>query len=96
MVIQHYKVLPSSSLNVSGTTTLSNYTIITRALNLSGAIYGSGTAITNLNYNAILNSPTIVNLNNPTTFLSSLFVSGNTIFQISKCIYSFISINYQW
>ena len=70
-----------STLNVSGTTTLNNYTIISGSLNVSGGIYGSGSALTNLNYNAITNPPAIVNLNNPTTFVSSLFVSGNSTFQ---------------
>ncbi len=40
---------------------------------------GSGTAITNLNYNAILNPPSLVCFNNPSTFVSTLNISGTTI-----------------
>jgi hypothetical protein len=43
----------NSSLNVSGNTTLSNATTINSSLNVVGNIIGSGTALTNLNYNAI-------------------------------------------
>ena len=41
------------------------------SLNVVGNIIGSGTALSNLNYNSILNSPAIVNLNNPTPFIST-------------------------
>jgi hypothetical protein len=61
-----------SSLNISGATTLLS------SLNVVGNIIGSGTALTNLNYNAILNPPTLVSFNNPSTFVSTLNVSGNT------------------
>jgi hypothetical protein len=44
-----------SSLNVSGNTTLNNATTINSSFNVVGNIIGSGTALTNLNYNAILN-----------------------------------------
>ena len=50
-------------------------------MNIIGNIIGSGTALTNLNYNSILNPPTIPNFNNPCTLTSSLFVSGNTALQ---------------
>jgi trimeric autotransporter adhesin len=80
-----------SSLNVSGTTTLNNNTTLLSSLNVVGNIIGSGTALTNLNYNAILNPPSIVNFNNPSTFISTLNVSGNTTLNnttwiIIKCI----------
>jgi hypothetical protein len=39
---------------------------------------GSGTALTNLNYNAISNPPTMISFNNPFTFESTLNVSENT------------------
>ena len=48
------------------------------SLNVAGNIIGSGSALTNLNYNAILNPPALINFNNSSTFQSSLFVSGNT------------------
>ena len=64
-----------SNLYVSGASTLLS------SLNILGNIIGSGTALTNLNYNSILNPPTFPNFNNACTLISSLFVSGNTIFQ---------------
>ena len=48
------------------------------SLNIVGSIIGSGSALTNLNYNAILNPPTMISFNNPSTFVSTLNVSGNT------------------
>ncbi len=44
-------------LFVSGFTTLNNATTINSTLNIMGNIIGSGTALTNLNYNAISNPP---------------------------------------
>jgi hypothetical protein len=41
-------------------------------------VIGSGTALTNLNYNLILNPPSLVSFNNPSTFVSTLNVSGTT------------------
>ena len=70
-----------SSLNVSGNTTFQNASTHLSTLNITGNIIGSGTALTNLNYNAITNPPTIPNFNNASTFISSLNVSGNTTFQ---------------
>jgi hypothetical protein len=68
-----------SSLNVSGTTRLSNNTTINGSLNVTGVITGSGSGLTNLNYNNIFNPPSsTINLNNPSTFLSTLNVSGTT------------------
>jgi hypothetical protein len=46
-----------SSLNVSGSTTLNNATTLLSSLYVVGNIIGSGTALTNLNYNAITNKP---------------------------------------
>jgi hypothetical protein len=67
-----------SSLNISGATTLNNAATLLSSLNVVGNIIGSGTALTNLNYNAILNPPTLISFNNPSTFVSTLNVSGNT------------------
>ena len=61
-----------SNLVVSGASTLLS------SLNVSGNIIGSGSALTNLNYNAILNPPSIISLNNPATFISTLNISGST------------------
>ena len=47
-------------------------------LNVQGNIIGSGSSLTNLNYNAILNPPTLINFNNSSTFQSSLYVSETT------------------
>ena len=59
-------------LLVSGAST------VLSSLNITGNIIGSGTALTNLNYNAILNPTAIVSFNNPSTFRSTLNISGNT------------------
>ncbi len=62
------------------------------SLNVQGNIIGSGTAITNLNYNAILNPPTLINFNNASTFLSTLFVSGTaTLNNATTCNMSCMS-----
>jgi hypothetical protein len=58
-----------SSLNVSGFTTLNNATTINSTLNIIGNIIGSGTALTNINYNAISNPP----------ILSYLPLTGGTL-----------------
>jgi hypothetical protein len=50
-------------------------------INGNGTIIGNGTALTNLNYNAILNKPTLIDYNNPATFMSTLNVSGITTLQ---------------
>ena len=47
------------------------------SFNITGVIIGSGTALTSLNYNAILNPPALVSFN-PSTFVSKLNISGNT------------------
>ncbi len=54
--------------------------------------------LTNFNYNAILNLPTLVSFNNPTTFVSTLNVSGNTTLNnITTCIASLnVSGNTTW
>ncbi len=59
------------------------------SLNVVGNIIGSGTALTNLNYNAILNPPSIISFNHPSTFVSTLNISGNAILKnITTCISS--------
>ena len=75
-----------ATVNISGATTLNS------TLNIIGNIIGSGTALTNLNYNAISNPPTIPNLNNPCTFLSTLFVSGTSILQNASTHLSTLTI----
>ena len=65
-------------MNVSGITKLNGNTTCIGILNVQGNIIGNGTALTNLNYNAISNPPTIVSFNNPATFVSTLNISGNT------------------
>ena len=78
-----------SSLNVSGITTLNNNTSVVGTLNVSSNIIGNGSALTNLNYNAITNPPAVPNLNVASTFISSLNVSGVTTFQgASTCLSS--------
>ncbi len=46
-----------SLLNVSGASTFNNRVTLLLLLNIIGNIIGSGTASTNLNYNAIPNKP---------------------------------------
>ena len=58
-----------SSLFVSGTSIFQG---ASSTLTIVGNIIGSVTALTNLNYNAITNPPTIPNLNYPITCLSTL------------------------
>ena len=48
-----------SNLLVSGASTCLS------SLNIVGGIIRSGSALTNLNYNAILNPPTMISFNNP-------------------------------
>ena len=62
------------------------------SLNVVGNIIGSGTALTNLNYNAILNPPTLINFNNYSTFQSSLFISGNTTFNNATTCMSSLNV----
>ena len=57
---------------------MSNASTLLSSLNIVGNIIGSGTALTNLNYNAILNPPSTVSFNNPSTFISTLNISGRT------------------
>jgi hypothetical protein len=66
-----------SNLNVSGNTTLNNATTINSSLHVVGNIIGSGTALTILNCNSILNPPSIISFNNPGTFISTLNISEN-------------------
>ena len=72
---------------------MNNATTINSSLNVVGNIIGSGTALTKLNYNAIFNRPTfLVSLNNPSTFISTLTVSGSTILNNSTTINSPLNI----
>jgi hypothetical protein len=57
---------------------VSNASTLLSSLNLAGNIVGSGAALTNLNFNAILNPPLIVSFYNPSTFASTLNILGNT------------------
>ncbi len=54
--------------------------------------YRSGTAITNLNYNAISNPPAIVSFNHPAAFVSTLNVSSNTKLNNATTINSTLNI----
>ena len=58
-----------NNLNVSGTTKLNGAITCISTLNIVGNIIGSGTALTNLNYNAISNPPTIPNFNATCTLM---------------------------
>lgn len=82
-----------SSLNVSGVTTLSNNTTINGVLNVGGYINGSGSGLTNLNYNNIYNPPSIPNLNAASTFLSSLNISGFTTLSNNTTINSSLNVS---
>ncbi len=83
-----YSALNISNLQATSTTIfnktnfsnllVSNASTLLSSLNITGNIIGSGTALTNLNYNAILNPPSIVSFNNPATFISTLNISGRT------------------
>ncbi len=66
--------------------TLNNATTINSSLNVVGNIIGSGTALTNLNYNAITNPPAVVSFSNPGASISTLNISGNaTLNNITTC-----------
>ena len=80
-------------LNVSETTKLNGATTCMSSLNIAGNIIGNGTALTNLNYNAISNPPTIVSLNNPSTFVSTLNISGNTTLNGISTIVSTLNVS---
>ncbi len=68
---------------VSGASTINS------SLNVVGNMIGSGTALTNLNYYSITNPPAIVSLNNHSTFISTLKISGNTTLNnVTACMSS--------
>ena len=67
-----------TNLLVSGASTCSS------SLNVVGNIIGNGTALTNLNYNSILNPPNIISPNFACTFLSTINISGITTFNNSS------------
>ena len=73
-----------SSLNVSSTTRLNGATTLFSTLNVVGNIIGSGTALTNLNYDAITNKPDLTNYVN------------NTIFQTLSDDYEAYKISRSW
>jgi hypothetical protein len=74
----------NSNINSSGLYDVNSYNLITTnatvlsTLNVAGNIIGSGTALTNLNYDSITNKPSLTLFNNPITCVSSLNVSGNS------------------
>ena len=80
-------------MNVSGITKLNGATTCMGTLNVQGNIIGNGTALTNLNYNAISNPPTIVSFNNPGTFVSTLNISGNTTSNNATTLNSTLNIS---
>jgi hypothetical protein len=65
---------------VNATTILKGNATASENLNVRSCIIGSGSALTNLNYNSISNPPTISNFNSACTLTSSLCVSGTSIF----------------
>jgi len=67
--------------HVSGTTTLNNATPLLSSLNVVGNIIGSGTALTNLNYNAITNKPDL-----------TVYATNTNLNSLSQ--YSTLNINY--
>ncbi len=79
-------------MNVAGITKLNGATTCIGTLNVQGNIIGSGTALTNLNYNAISNPPAIVSFNNPATFVSTLNVSSNTTLNNATTINSTLNV----
>jgi len=72
---------------------VSNSSTLLSTLNIVGNIIGSGTALSNLNYNAILNPPTLVSFNNPSTFISTLNISGRTTLNNSATCISSLNIS---
>jgi len=72
------------NINSSGLYDVNSYNLIATnatvlsTLNVAGNIIGSGTALTNLNYDSITNKPSLTLFNNPITCVSSLNVSGNS------------------
>jgi hypothetical protein len=80
-------------LNVSGITKLNGATTCMGTLNVQGNIIGNGTSLTNLNYNAITNPPTIISINNPETFVSTLNISGNATLNNVTTINSTLNVS---
>ncbi len=79
-------------MNVSGITKLNGATTCMGTLNVVSNIVGNGTALTNLNYNAISNPPTIITFNNPATFASTVNVSSTTILNNATTINTTLNI----
>ena len=98
-----YSALNISNLQATSTTifnktnfsnlVVSNASTLLSSLNITGNIIGSGTALTNLNYNAILNPPSIVSFNNPATFISTLNVSGRTTLNNAATLISSLNVS---
>jgi hypothetical protein len=61
--------------------TATNATVLS-TLNVAGNIIGSGTALSNLNYDSITNKPSLTLFNNPITCVSTLNVSSNSNLKI--------------
>ncbi len=80
-------------MNVSGITKLNGATTCMGTLNVQGNIIGNGTSLTNLNYNAITNPPTIISINNPETFVSTLNISGNATLNNVTTINSTLNVS---
>ena len=72
------------NINSSGLYDVNAYNLIATnatvlsSLTVNGDIIGSGTALTNLNYDSISNKPDLTTFNNPITCVSTLNVSGNS------------------
>jgi hypothetical protein len=73
-------MIASVSLNISGVTTFNNATSILSSLNVSGNIIGSGTVLTNLNYNAITITPDL-----------TVYATNTNLSRVSN--YSYLNIN---
>ncbi len=57
--------------------TATNATVLSN-LNVAGNIIGSGTTLSNLNYDSITNKPSLTLFNNPISCISTLNVSSNS------------------
>jgi hypothetical protein len=82
-----------AKLHVGGTAMINNATTLLSSLNVVGNIIGSVTALTSLNYSSILNPPTLVSFNNPSTFISTLNVSGNTLLNNATTLLSSLNVS---
>ena len=83
----------NSNINSSGLYDVNSYNLITTnatvlsTLNVAGNIIGSGTALTNLNYDSITNKPSLTLFNNPITcVLQWHSFPGTTVRRCSRCV----------